>query len=140
MIQTTSDAAARTTGELSTAQLLQRMTEQTSTLVRQEITLAQLELTTKAKRAGIGIGALGAAGVLGLYALGVLVAAAVLGLATVLPAWGSALVVGAALLLLVAVLALVGRSQLKRALPPAPKEALASAREDVAVVKEAAGR
>lgn len=128
------------TQELSTTQLLQRMTEQTSTLVRQEITLAQLELTTKAKRAGVGIGALGAAGVLALYAVGVLLAAAVLGLATVLPGWAAALVVGGALLLAVAALGLVGRAHLRRALPPAPRQAMASTREDVAAVKQAAGR
>ena len=37
-----------TTEGLSTAQLLHRLTEQTTTLVRQEIQLAQLEISTKA--------------------------------------------------------------------------------------------
>lgn len=129
-----------TNHELSTAQLLQRLTEQTTTLVRQEISLAQLELSTKAKRAGAGAGILGAAGVLSLYALGVLLAAAVLGLATVLPAWASALVVAGAMLLVVAVLALAGRAQLRKAVPAAPEAAIASTRADVAAVKKAAHR
>ena len=129
-----------TTEGLSTAQLLQRLTEQTTTLVRQEIHLAQLELSTKAKRAGIGIGALGAAGLLGLYSVGVLLAAAVLGLATVVSGWLAALIVAGGLLLLAAVLALVGRSQVSKAGPPTPEAAIASTREDLAVIKKAAHR
>jgi peptidoglycan/LPS O-acetylase OafA/YrhL len=126
--------------ELSTAQLLQRATEQTTALVRAEIHLAQLELSTKAKRAGLGLGALGATGVLSHYAVGVLLAAAVLGLSTVLPGWLAALIVGAALLMVAAVLALVGKKQLGKAIPPAPTETIASTREDVAVIKNATHR
>ena len=111
--------------ELSTKQLLQRLTEQTTTLVRQEIQLAQLELTTKAKRAGIGIGALGAAGLLVLYALGVLLASAVLGLSTVLSGWLAALVVAGALLLVAGILAVVGKSQISKAVQPIPQAAIA---------------
>ncbi len=128
------------TEDLSTPQLVRRLTEQTTTLVRQEIRLAQLELSTKAKRAGIGVGVLGAAGVLVLYALGVLLAAAVLGLSTVLDGWLAALVVAGALLLLAAVLALVGRSQLRKVSPPIPKEAIASTQDDLAAVKKSAHR
>lgn len=128
------------TEDLSTAQLLQRVTEQTTALVREEIHLAQLELSMKAKRAGIGIGALGAAGLLGCYAVGVLLAAAVLGLSTVLSGWLAALVVAGALLLVAMLLALVGKNQVGKAVPPAPNEAIASTREDVAAIKEAAHR
>lgn len=126
--------------DLSTRQLLQRLTEQTTTLVRQEIHLAQLELTTKAKRAGIGIGALGAAGLLALYAAGVLLAAAVLGLATVMSGWLAALLVGGVLLLVAAVAAVVGKGQISKAVPPTPQAAIASSREDLAAVKQAAHR
>jgi len=128
------------TEELSTAQLLMRVTEQTTALVRQEIHLAQLELSGKAKRAGIGIGAFGAAGLLALYAVGVLLAAAVLGLATVLSGWLAALIVAGAMLLVAAVLGLVGKNQIGKAVPPAPVETIASAREDLATIKKAARR
>jgi len=129
-----------TTEGLSTAQLLQRLTEQTTTLVRQELQLAQLELSTKAKRAGIGIGALGAAGVLALSSVAVLLAAAVLGLSTVVPGWLAALIVAGGLLLLAAIFALVGRSQVSKAGPPTPEAAIASTREDLAVIRKAAHR
>lgn len=100
--------------ELSTPQLLQRLSEQTKTLVQQEVKLAQLELTVKAKRAGVGAGVLAGAAVLGYFAVMVLLAAAVLGLATVFSGWLSALMVAGALLLLALVLALVGKALLGR--------------------------
>jgi hypothetical protein len=128
------------TEELTTAQLVRRLTEQTTTLIRQEVRLAQLELSGKAKRVGIGVGALGAAGLLAFYAVGVLLAAAVLGLSTVLDGWLAALIVAAALLLVAMVLAVVGKGQVSKAVPPAPVEAIASAREDLAVIKNAAHR
>jgi membrane protein len=128
------------TEELSTAQLVHHLTEQTTTLIRQEVRLAQLELSVKAKRAGIGVGALAAAGIVAFFAAGVLLAAAVLGLATVVDDWLAALIVAGALLLLTAVLGLVGKTLLGKAAPPAPVEAIASAREDLAVLKKAAHR
>jgi hypothetical protein len=130
----------QTTGELSTAQLLQRATEQTTTLVGAEIHLAQLEVSTKAKRAGLGIGALGATGVLSLYAVAVLIAAAVLGLSTVLAGWLAALIVAGALLLVAAALAVVGKKQVGKSVPPVPTETIDSTRDDVAVIKNAAHR
>jgi len=129
-----------TTEELSTAQLLQRATQQTTALVREEIHLAQLELSGKARRAGIGIGALGASGMLAFYAVGALLGAVILALSTVLSGWLAAFIVGAALTLVAAVLALVGKNQARKAVPPAPTEAIASTLEDLAVIKEAAHR
>lgn len=126
--------------ELSTPQLLQRLSEQTKTLVQQEVRLAQLELTAKAKRAGVGAGALGAATVLGYFAVLVLLAAAVLGLDTAFSPWLSALIVAGGLLLLAAVLALVGKALLSRAMPPAPKAAIESTKADVAALKQAVSR
>ncbi len=129
-----------TTHDLSTPQLIQQLTEQTKTLVRQEVKLAQLELGAKAKRAGAGAGALGAALVLVYFAVMVLLAAAVLGLATVVAGWLAALIVAGALILLALGLALFGKGQFSKALPPAPAAAIASTKADVAALKSAAGR
>lgn len=125
------DPASATTGELVT-----RLSTQVSELVRGEMALARAELATKGKRAGVGAGLAGAGGVLALYGGGALVAAAVAGLALVLDVWLAALAVGAALLLLAGVLALAGRSSIRRATPPVPEEAVANARRDVDAVKE----
>jgi membrane protein implicated in regulation of membrane protease activity len=107
-------------------------------LVKDELALGRLELQEKGKRAGAGAGLLGAAGLVGWFGLAVLIAAAVLGLAEAVPAWLSAVIVAVVLALSAGVLALIGRSQLKKAVPPAPERAIASTREDVRVVKESA--
>lgn len=123
-------------GERSISQLVSDMSEQMSRLVRDEMRLATEELRTKGKRAGIGAGLAGAAGVTALLGAGTLVACVVLALALVLPAWAAALIVGAGLLLVAAVLGAVGGKQLKRATPPLPREAMAGIEQDVQVVKE----
>jgi len=124
----------------SSAQLVRQLSEETSTLVRQELRLAQLELQEKGKRAGIGAGLFGGASGIALFALGAFVAAAVLGLATAVDAWLAALIVGVALLVVAGVLALAGKSQVSQAVPPAPEQAVASTKTDVTTLKEAAHR
>ena len=119
----------------STADLLKRLSEQTSTLVRQEIRLAQLELQEKGKRAGIGAGLFGASGLVALYALGALIAGLILLLATAVEGWLAALIVAAALAMLAGVLALTGRKEVREATPPAPEQAIESVKEDVDEVK-----
>ncbi|MDI5942380.1 phage holin family protein, partial [Micromonospora sp. DH15] len=64
---------SRTGSEPSTAELVQRATEQVSRLVRDELALARAELTQKGKHAGIGIGLFGGGGALALYGLGALI-------------------------------------------------------------------
>jgi Putative Actinobacterial Holin-X, holin superfamily III len=63
-------------------ELLKDLSEQTTTLVRQEIELAKAEMTAKGKQVGIGAGAFGGAALVGLYAVGALTAAIVLALST----------------------------------------------------------
>lgn len=61
--------------ESSLGELVQRLANETSQLVHQEIELAKAEMTEKGKRAGIGAGMFGGAGVVGLLALGALTGA-----------------------------------------------------------------
>jgi uncharacterized membrane protein YqjE len=127
-------------GSRSTAELLQRLADQISRLLRQELQLARLELAEKGRRTGLGAGLLGAAGLVALYGLAALVAAAILLLATAMPAWLAALVVALVLLALGGVLALVGRGQVRRATPPLPEQALAGIKADVDVITRRASR
>lgn len=115
--------------------LVHDLSTQIPELVRSELRLAQAELTEKGKRAGLGAGLLGAAGVTALYGLAVLLAAVVLALSLVLPAWAAALVVSLALLAGAGVLALRGKGQVEQATPPAPERAIAGLKEDVETVK-----
>ncbi len=109
-------------------------------LVRDELKLAQLEMTRKGKQAGIGVGMFGGSGLIALYGLGCLIACAVLGISRVLAPWLSALVVGIALLAVAGIAALVGKSRLQRATPPMPQEAVQSVKTDVDEIKERARR
>jgi Putative Actinobacterial Holin-X, holin superfamily III len=99
------------------AELVKRAVSQTAELVRKEIQLGQVELKDKGRRAGTGIGLLGAAGLIAFYGGGALVAAAVLGLAVAVEPWLSALVIGIALLVIAAIVGLVGRKTTTDALP-----------------------
>ena len=112
-------------------ELLKQLSEQTSTLVRQEMELAKAELTEKGKRAGVGAGMFGGAGVLGLYAVGALTACLVLALAEAVDGWVAALIVAAGYGLVAGGLALSGKEQVSRATPPAPEQATESVKEDV---------
>jgi Putative Actinobacterial Holin-X, holin superfamily III len=113
------------------AVLLRDLSEQTSTLVRKELELARLEMTEKGKRAGIGVGMFGGAGLVGLYALGAVVAAAILALATAITPWLAALVIAAVCGAVAGGLALIGKSKVSQATPPVPEQATESVKEDV---------
>src|SRR3954468_6614133 len=97
-----------------TSELLKQLSDQTTTLVRQEIELAKLEFREKGRKAGLGGGMFGGAGVLGLYAVGALTATIILALATFLPAWVAALIVTVVYGAIAGVLALRGKSQVKQ--------------------------
>jgi hypothetical protein len=118
----------------STAELVKLAAEQISTLVRDELKLAQVELTQKGKRAGVGVGMFGGAGVIALYGVGALLAAAIIALAAVLPAWLSALLVGVVLLAVAGLLAVLGKNQVSKAVPPVPQDAVASVKADLDVI------
>jgi Putative Actinobacterial Holin-X, holin superfamily III len=121
-------------------ELVQELSQQTAMLVRQELQLAQLEMKEKGKRAGIGAGLFGGAGVVALYGGGALIAAIVLLLATFLEPWIAALIVAAVLFAAAGVLALTGRKQVDQATPVAPEQAIESSKRDVDEVKGRAGR
>ncbi len=112
-------------------ELLRELSEQTTTLVRQELELAKLELTEKGKRAGIGAGMFGGAGAAGFYALGALTAAVILLLATAMTGWLAALIVAVLYGAVAGLLALSGKSKVQQAVPPVPEQATESVKEDV---------
>ena len=136
----TGPAATGDLSDVSTGELVRRLSAQLSELFRRELELARTELTTKGKRAGAGAGLAGAGGVVALFGVGALVAAAVAGLATVVPVWLSALIVGVVLLLVAGVLALVGRGRLRGAAPPVPEQAVRGVQSDVSAVRNAVHR
>lgn len=124
----------------SAGELVSRLSQQLTTLVRDEMRLAQAELTQKGKKAGIGAGLFGGAGVVALYGVGALVAAAIIALSLAVTAWLAAVIVAVVLFIVAGVLALVGKKEVSAATPALPQEAIAGLKADVATVKESAHR
>jgi uncharacterized membrane protein YqjE len=114
-----------------TTELLRELSDQTTTLVRQEIELAKAELTQKGKRAGASAGMFGGAGLFGVFAFAALTTAIVAALDTAMPLWLAALIVAAVYGAIAAVLGLKGRDQIEHAGPPVPEQAVDSVKEDV---------
>jgi tetrahydromethanopterin S-methyltransferase subunit C len=104
-------------------------------LVKGEIDLLKAEMLAKAKIFGLAAGLLVGALVVVLYAIGVLLTAAVMGLASVMPAWLAALVVAVVMLIIAAILGLIGWKRLKKGLPITPKRTIASVKNDINAVK-----
>jgi uncharacterized membrane protein YqjE len=141
MVDQTSGVTQRSSGpERSAGELIKLMSEQVSTLVRDELKLAQLEMTRKGKQAGMGAGMLGGGGVIALYGIGCLIACAIIAISRELTLWLSALIVGVALLAVAGILALTGKTRLQKATPPVPRDAVQSVKADVEEIKQRAHR
>ena len=124
----------------SASELVKQLSEQVSVLVRDELKLAQLEMTRKGKQAGAGIGLLGGGGMLAFYAVGCLIACVIIAISGAVAAWLAALIVGVVLLAVAGGAALLGKGRLQRATPPVPKESVSSVKTDIDVIKESARR
>ncbi len=116
-------------------ELLKRLSNETTTLVKLELDLAKAEMTKKGKDAGIGAGLFGGAGVVGLLALGSFTAFLILLLDGALANWLAALVVTLLWAAVAGVLALTGKKELQKATPPAPEQTIETLKEDAAWAK-----
>jgi MFS family permease len=112
-------------------ELVRQLSEQTSTLVRQELELAKTELTERGRAAGAGAGMLGGGGLIGLLAAGALTACLILLLAEAMDAWVAALIVAVVYGAGATLLALRGRDRIREGMPPAPEQTVESVKEDV---------
>jgi len=116
----------RPIGEVTTA-----LTRDLSLLVRQELELAKAEMAEKGRVAALGLGMIGGASLVALMAAGALTACAVLVLALFLPAWLSALLVAAALGATAYLLAMRGRTEIRKAGNLIPEQTIETIEEDV---------
>lgn len=119
----------------SVGELLKELSAQTSMLVRQELDLAKAEMVQKGKKAGLGAGMFGAAGVLALFALGALTACLIAALATGMKTWLAALIVAVVYVGIAGVVALTGKNKVQEATPPVPEQTVDTLKEDVAWAK-----
>jgi hypothetical protein len=115
--------------ERSLGALLGELAQQTSTVVKDEVQLAKLELTQKAVEAGRNAGLVGAGTALLHAGLLAVLAAIVVALGHVIPVWLAALLVGIAVGGAGYALAQKGMSALRR-IELAPKDTLRTLEED----------
>jgi uncharacterized membrane protein YqjE len=117
--------------EESFGELLSGLASDMSTLIKQEVELAKVEVSAKAKKAGKGVGLLAGAGVAGLLVLMTLTALLVVALDAALELWLAILLVLLLWAVVAGVLALAGRSALRQAAPPVPEQTVDTVKEDV---------
>ena len=128
--------AAPRPGQPTIGELLGRISENISGLIRGEIELTKAKALRVASTAGAGAALLGAAAVAALFGLGFLLGAVVDLLALVMPVWAAKLIVAVVLFAAAVAAALLGRDRLKEARTDLP-EPQVRLREDVDAVKKA---
>jgi VIT1/CCC1 family predicted Fe2+/Mn2+ transporter len=115
--------------ETSLGDLFSRLSEQASTLIRQEIQLAQTEMTRKATKAGRNAAFIALGALIALGAFFSVIAALILVLAQVMEAWLAALIVAVVLAIAAALLIQYGISKLKQ-IDPAPRRTIETMKEN----------
>jgi hypothetical protein len=115
----------------SIAELLKQLSQETATLVRQEMELAKAEVAQKGKKAGVGAVFFGGAGAIGLATLGAFTAFLILVLNTFMDAWLAALIVTVVYGAITAVLVMRGKEKVQEAVPPVPEQTVDTIKEDI---------
>ena len=116
--------------EESMGELFKQLSNDLTLLMRQELALARAEMTEKGRRAGLGAGLLGGAGLFAFVALLALCTTVIALLATTMKVWIAALIVTGVLVLIAAVFALVGKREINEATPPTPEQTTETLKED----------
>jgi hypothetical protein len=114
----------------SVGDLLGRVTSDLSTLMRQEVELAKVEIKEEATKAGKASGTLVGSGLVGYLVLVFLSLAVMFGLDQVMPIGWAALITAVLLGIIAAVLFVVGRRQFQQ-VNPKPEQTVETLKEDV---------
>jgi uncharacterized membrane protein YqjE len=112
-------------------ELLRELGDEISTLVRQEIALAKVEIAEKTKPAVASAGMFGGTALLGLGAFGALTTFLIALIALWVPVWASALIVTVVYGIVAFVLAQTGKKKLHEAAPLVPEQTAQTVREDI---------
>src|SRR4051794_20361343 len=98
-------------------ELVKQLSEQTSHLVRAEVELAKAELSEKGKKAGMGAGMFGGAGLFGIFGFAALTTAIIAILDTAMVTWLAALIVAVVYFAVAGIAALMGKKKVDEATP-----------------------
>jgi len=121
--------------EKSLGDLLGELVAETGTLVRQEVALAQAEMTHKATRVGKNVGSLVVGGAVAYIAALAVVAGIILLLSLFMPAWISALVVGLVIGVVAYFMISSALTELRKT-DPVPRSTVETIKEDAKWLKK----
>ncbi|CAN5182322.1 phage holin family protein [soil metagenome] len=121
--------------ERSLGDLFTELANETGTLVRQEVALAQAELTQKATKVGKNIGYLVVGGAVAYAALLALLTALIIGLGTLIGYGFSALVIGIIVAIAAGILIMSAINTLKNT-DVTPQQTIETVKEDVKWLKD----
>jgi Putative Actinobacterial Holin-X, holin superfamily III len=124
----------------SIPELLKKLAEETSLLVRQEAALARAEILKTITEAGRPAAGFGVAAILGIGSFGALTTVIIAAIALALPLWASALIVTMVYGLLAAVAAMWGRSAYSRMGALFPAQTMQTIKQDITEVHAAIER
>ncbi len=116
-------------------ELLRDLSIETATLVRQEVTLARVEIEAKIRQAAKALPLFAVAAALGVGAFGAFTAALIALIALAVPAWASALLVTVVYGVVAVALVQSARAALRAAAPPIPEQTAQTLKEDIAWAK-----
>lgn len=119
-------------------EVVNRVKEDASTLVSQEMRLAKAEMSGKAKEIGIGAGMAGGAGYVAYLASIAFMFTLIFALAEVMPEWAAALIVTVLFAAVAGVLAMKAKNRIQEAGPPIPEQTVESVKQTIETVKEEA--
>ena len=119
----------------SIGELFSELASETGLLIRQEITLAKVELSQKATSVGRNVGYLVLGGAVAYAALLALLAALIILLANYIPSWVAALVVAVLVGIVGAVLIMKALTDLKKT-DVAPRQTVETLKEDAQWAKQ----
>jgi uncharacterized membrane protein YqjE len=119
----------------SIGELFSELSQKTTTLVRQEIELAKVEMSQKASRVGKNVGFLVIGGVVAYTGLLAVVAAGIILLGQVIAYWLSAAIIGVVIAAVGGVLVIKGANTLRQE-EPTPRETVETLQEDKEWLKD----
>ena len=132
--------AAPLEADRSIPELLQKLADETTTLVRQEVQLARSEIVRTLDRAKESAVAFAVCAVFAVGAFAALTATLIAAIAVALPVWAAALIVTVLYGVIAALGAQMGRTSLKKVGSPVPEETIRTVKEDTAAVRSAVRR
>lgn len=124
-----------TKDERSIGDLFSELANETGTLIRQEVALAQAEITQKATDAGKNAASIAIGGFVGYAAFLALLAAIIAGLSYAVPVWASALIVAVVVGAVAFYMISSALAKLKKA-DLAPRETVTTLKEDAQWLKK----